>query len=505
MKKPAGLAAFLALCLLLAGCEREVPPEPSPSQSADPSASAQPQTLAEFTLPYDPQGTWDPYAGSGNANMTLRGLVYEGLYELDESFAPAPVLAQRAQESEDGFTWTITLRTGVTFSDGTALTPQTSQTAILRAMSAESAYAARLSGVESVRADEEGNALIFTLKAPNKGFLALLDVPLAHSGPDGVYGTGPYAFRAGAMEARQGWWRGEKLPQERLGLTAVTGADDLLLAFDGGRLSFAAADLTGPNALGYGGTHQTWDYPTSTMLFLGYRTAGGFCADEGLRQSLSLAYDRAKLVTEVLAGHASVAAYPAPPTSARYNSRVAAGLSHDKDKAADKLEELGYTLGEDGLRYKGRNPVSLTLLVNSENSFQVRAAHSVKADLEALGLQMTVKAAGWEEYLKSLNEGKFDLYLGECRLTGDMDLTPFFTRGSGLCYGGEDYALLEAARTARSTGDFEEFDELWAQKAPFGVLCFKSCSVMTAWGRCQGLNPTQGNLFYGIENWEIVQ
>ena len=52
----------------------------------------------------------------------------------------------------------------------------------------------------------------------------------------------------------------------------------------------------------------------------------------------------------------------------------------------------------------------------------------------------------------------------------------------------------------------EELDlALWAEKVPMGVLCFKSGTVMTAWGRCKNLHPTQGNLFYRIEDWEIVQ
>lgn len=504
MRKSAAFAAFLALGLLLAGCERETAPEPSPSQSAAPSPSAAPVTRGEFTLPYDPQGTWDPYVGSGNANMTLAGLLYEGLYELDESFSPSPVLARSAQEGEDGLSWRVELRPGVTFSDGTALTAQTAREAVLRAMGEGSGYAARLAGVESVQAPEEENVLIFTLKEPNRGFLALLDFPIVRREGETILGTGPYVFREGRLEGRKDWWRGKELPQETLALTAVSGADDLLLAFDSGQLSLAAADLTGPNALGFGGSHQVWDYPTSTMLFLGFRTEGGFCADQELRRTLNLAFDRKKLVTEVLGGHASVASYPAPPSSGRYNKAVAAQLSHDSKKAAETLEELGYPLAEDGLRYKGKNPVSLTLLVDSENSFHVRAAHSVKEDLEALGLSVTVKAVGWDEYLKSLNEGKFDLYLGECRLTGDLDVSAFFTRGSGLCYGGADGELLAAVQTAKATGSFGEFDELWAQQAPFGVLCFKSGSVMTAWGRAEGLRPTQGNLFYRIEDWEIV-
>jgi ABC-type transport system substrate-binding protein len=49
--------------------------------------------------------------------------LYNGLYEYDESLTPVPALAESlATISEDGLTWTIKLRSGVKFHDGTPLT-----------------------------------------------------------------------------------------------------------------------------------------------------------------------------------------------------------------------------------------------------------------------------------------------------------------------------------------------------------------------------------------------
>lgn len=504
MKKRACLALFLAFCLGLSGCGGEEETAPSPSPSPSPSPTPAPVEAARFTLAYDPQGTWDPYAGSGNGNMTLAPLVYEGLYALDRQFECHPVLAERAWCDAEALVWTVRLRSGVRFSDGTPLTAQTAVQAVERARKAPSAYATRLAGVAAVAAGED-ETVIFTLRAPNRAFPALLDFPIALTDGENSLGTGPYVLGVDAvLRRRWDWWQGKELPLAVIPLAPVTGADELVAGFDGGLVSLAAADTTGPNALGYAGACQSWDYPTSSMVYVGYRADGGFCKDEGLRQALSLAFDRESLARDVLGGYAVAASYPAPPASKRYNAAVANALSYDSQSCGEKLDELGYTLGDDGLRYLGRNPVDLTLLVNSDNSFKVRCAHALAEDLEAVGLGVTVKALGWDEYLKALEEGQFDLYLGECRLTGDLDLTAFFTPGSGLCYGGFwDGELSQALATGRATGSFWSFDQLWRDRAPFGVLCFKTGTVLTAWGMCEGLSPTQGNLFYGLENWTI--
>ena len=46
--------------------------------------------------------------------------------------------------------------------------------------------------------------------------------------------------------------------------------------------------------------------------------------------------------------------------------------------------------------------------------------------------------------------------------------------------------------------------EALAEQMPFTALCFKNGSVLTQWGQITGLTPTQGDLFYQVENWEIA-
>ena len=214
--------------------------------------------------------------------------------------------------------------------------------------------------------------------------------------------------------------------------------------------------------------------------------------------------DRESLVSRDLSGHATAATLPAPAASDLYEEETAKGLAYDLSDAAAALDELGYELDEDGLRRNGRQVLSLAVLVNADNVFKEAVARSVAADLEQLGVQVEVSSLAWEEYIKALGRGDFDLYLAECRMTGDLDPSPFLTRGSGVYYGGFQSAeLTQALADARRTGKWAAFYRLWAQETPLAVLCFKNAQMLTQWGQVAGADPTQGNLFYGFENWQI--
>lgn len=507
-KRWLALALSVALAGQLSACHSA--PEPTPDPSPSPTQEVPPPTPTSvarqaFSLPVEPQGTWNPYLGSRSTNMTLAPLLYDSLYGLDNSFEPYPVLAQGAAPEEGGSIWRVTLKSGVTFANGAALDARTVCAALTAAKGEKSLYATRLKTVEKITAEGE-NVVVFQLSAPNCDFPALLDIPIALVEQEGVYGTGRYVLEGERLLARTESWRGSlEIPKE-IELTNISAADELIAAFDSGGLGLVVSDPTGPDALGFSGSYQTWEYPTATMLYLGFQRTSGVCQNPEVRALLSRAVNRGELVKEILKGHASIAALPAPPTAKRYDQTVEKTLSYDPLAAAEALDAMGYEVGEDGVRRSGKRTLALTLLVNSDNLFKEQLGAAIAADLEAVGFEVTVTALPWEEYKKALSDGSFDLYLGETRLTGDLDLTGFFTAGSGLCYGGApDKELASALAEARRSGEWRAFYELYAQEPPFVTLCFKTGAALTQWGQVNGLKPTQSDLFYQLENWTFSQ
>lgn len=497
------LPLLLALALLLGGCHHATqPPSPTPSPSPTlPSVTPTPAPVERaLVLPFDPDAGWNPYNGVATTNLSLLGLMAQGLTRLDDTFTPHLDLAATAAESENGLTWTFTLQEA-TFSDGTPLTAALAAGAVNAARTEPSLYASRLSGIRRVTGSEDG-VLTISLTAPNHNLLALLDFPLVINTEAGALGTGPYRLEGDRL-GRNPFWTGA-VPTETISLFPVADSDDLLAAFQVGNVSLAPMDLASPNAASPGQA-QVWEYPTTQLLFMGFQCNFSLGKDPLFRQAVSQALNRANLVSTTLNGHGVAASLPAHPASGLHVPRAASALDYDPMAAATLLDSLGYTLSEeDGLRYNRRAPITLTLLVCQDSALQTAVGDWVVAQLAGVGITLQVNALPKEEYQTALEKGQFDLYLGEARLTADGDVSAFLTKDGPLAYGVADVPeLRDALAEAKKTGDFATFYDLWAQTPTCAPLAFQSASVLTHWGGVQPTGLSQGNLFADFLNWTL--
>lgn len=500
------LSSLLAVGLLLMLSACGAPASPS-SSSASSEASSQTEEASPvttpFTLPVFPEFSLHPTLGANRANLTLSPLLYEGLFLVDERFQAVPVLCERYSFSEDKRVWTFTLRSGITFSDGTPLTGQAVAEALNLARSEQGRYANRLADVVSIEAEENSNTITITLSRPNGSLPCLLDIPISNGSGDRPTGTGPYVLASTedglSLVPRSGWWQGKSLPFEQIPLYSVSKSDELIYAFDTGSISLLDVDLMATNAMGYGGNYQTWDYATTDLIYLGFNTRSGLCRSAQVRLAISAAIDRFALAQTTYASHAEPCVLPVHPDSPLYSQEIAGRLGYDPDVLAEQLDSLGLAGQE------------LRLLVNSENEAKASAAQLIAYQLDSAGLTVQVEQLSYEDYTAALTRGDFDLYLGETVLTADFDLSPLLSSSGSLNFGrwqnSETDALLSAMHTARP-GDGKQqaaqalFTQL-EQQMPLAPLLFKNGSVLTQWGRLTQLNPLRNNVFYQFENWNI--
>lgn len=487
---------LLLLAFSLTGCAGEtaqIPATPEPSASATPEV-----TRTAFTLPYFPDASLHPITGNNRSDLVLASLVYQGLFELDNTFTPHGVLCTASTISDDGLTWSFTLGDSL-FSDGSPVTAADAAASLELARGSE-LYAGRLSDVRSVMVADEKTVLI-SLSRPNANLSALLDIPVIRDRGDGSMplGTGPYYFAEddGPLRLVRSSSAPDTAPEE-IPLAAIDSADDLIYAFDAGEVSLVLSDLTGANALGYSSDCEAFDCPTTTMLYVGFQTKTGPCRDALLRRVISRGFDRDTVTVSLLAGHGDATCLPVSPRSSLYSAEHEAAGSFDP-AAREELLQSGYTLGEDGLLYQGRTALTLTMIVNTDNSFKLTIADYLAQQLGALGITVDLQKLSWDDYVTALERGGFDLYLGEVALTADFDLSPLIGHSGALNYGGYSSGDMELLLTQmRSTGETQALLELFQQDAPLAPLCFKSHSVLTQWRAVSGLTPTRQNPFYHL-------
>lgn len=496
-KRLLSLLCAAVLVLSLTGCAQtdDLPDledtTPLPVQSMEETVQSGPRLPEVLSLPYDSAHTLDPITCPDGIQQTVGSLLYEGLFRLDGSLESQYALCESYTYDAEHCRYVVTLRSGVTFSDGSALTAADVKATLERARTSQR-YASRLAGVVSITAKDL--TLTITLSGPNTAFPALLDIPIVKKGTDtqaAPLGTGPYFFSqeesGPCLVANQSWWKRESRPVERIALSE-TNQDAMFYRFNSHDVQLITADLTGSAAVSVTGNVGCYDAATTVMQYVGVNTAR--LSDPALRQALWQGFDRTSVISAYLSGHGTASQFPISPASALYPAELETPYSMDGFTAAlaqcTALPER-----------------TLSLLVNEENSFKVSVAQFIAESFTAAGVSVEVKALPWDAYTAALDAGNFDLYYGEVRLSADWDLTALVGSGGALNYGGwaNDYTDQLMADLAASGDRDAAMAKLCLHlktQAPIIPVCFKALSVLTQSEVIEHLSPTAAEPFYEL-------
>ena len=428
MKRITAWAAVLTLTLsLLTGCaqidESSADELPFPSEET-PVEEEHSGLPAVFALPYLEGQPLNPLTCPDGVQQTVASLLYEGLFRLDQTFTPQPLLCASYTYDSETLTYKLTLRDGVVFSDGSPLTAADVK-ATLNAPRSSARYARRLSDVKSISAGD--GTVTLTLNRPNTGLPALLDIPILKSGTEKhsvPLGTGPYLYDESSescLIASQNWWRHISQPVERISLTGTADQESMLYRFSSRDVQLIVADLTGTDPVAVSGSVSYDDADTTVFQYLGINVSAKGLDDAAFRRCLSLGVSRRALVSSLLSGHAKAAQFPVSPASPLY--------------PADLEQTDSVVAFTDALNACETRPSrTLRLLVNSENSFKVSMARQIAAAFTAAGAATETVELPWEEYTAALAAGRFDLYYGEVRLTADWDVSSLLATGGSNAY-----------------------------------------------------------------------
>lgn len=509
MKKRFAAALLAALMLLsLAGCASWDPGTYSNDPMSElydyyqPDAPEETPALTAFVLPCLSGVTLDPITCPDGIQLTVAALLYEPLYRLTPQFETENVLAQSESYDVETFTYTIRLRSGVRFSDGTALTAQDVAATLLRAQQSPR-YAARLTDVVSVTA-AGSDAVTIQLAQDRRSFTSLLDIPIVKSGTEASAtptGTGPYAREDDTLRQNTFWWRTADLPFSEIGLLSYKSEEAAAYAFSSHDVQLLACDLTSANGSIASTSGSYTDADTTILQFLGFNMSRKLFQDENMRQAIGMAVDRAAIVSAYLMGHGAATQFPVHPASELYPRSLES--TYNAAGCAAAMAELNMADGE--------GVYDLTLLVNSENSCKVAAAQEIAQALNQYDFNVTVRALDWDEYLTALSEGRFDLYYGECKLTADWDVSALLATGGSLNYGGWADPILDthlaACLTAKDTYSrstaLETLCRRLRSQTPIVPICFKRTSVLLPNNAVDAITPTAADPFYQLENWHV--
>lgn len=493
------IAVGILLALLLSGCTTaaktteaaapsETQTEAAPTEAAQPSEPLASKENGDFGLSYLPEYGLNPYTCLATVNRATFSLLYESLFVVSGEFRAVPQLCRSFRVSEDGMTYYFTLMSGVTFSDGTLLTAQ-DVVASIQAARNSGIYKARLSHIYGVSAEADGTVVI-TLDTPYENFAPMLDIPVVKA--DSVEsptptGSGPYYLKGDALVRNPKWVETVPLAVDSasIPLTPAETPNDLRDAFEFGETDLVYCDPNSVAAGGYRCDYEAWEVPTTIMHYIGFNLYSGYFVNDTLRTAVTYAIDRNALSNEVYKGFAQPSVLPCNPLSDYYDEQLAKDYGYAPARFAEAVSNSKVTVSDDYLGHVG------ILLVCSDDPKRVAAAESIAEKLTSAGLNITVNAVDREQYLKNLEDGDFDLYYGETRLTPNFDLTEFFSKYGNLNYGSISNTGLTSLCSAalKNSGSFYDLCGQLLQDAPICPVVFKSNAIFVTRGMLRDMTP----------------
>lgn len=504
MKKIIALLLCLALtAACFAGCDQpssdpHIPTgdalvmEGQDPDSVGPQVEEDPQ---EFSLVYYPNRSLNPLTCTDYTNRVLFSLIYQTLFNVDENRNAEPILCSKFQISPDSRTWTFYIENNVTFSDGTGLTINDVLATYQAAMESPY-YSGRFTHVVDVSLTDDGG-IRFRLSTPYENFAQLLDIPIVKStqvASEHPLGTGPYALSeslAGAHLRRvMNWWCQDLelvVKAESIPLVEATDAAQIRDHFEFYDVGLVCADPCSDMYADFRCDYELWDIDNGIFLFLSCNVQyADFLKKDTLRSMLTYAIDRETIVQEHFGGYARAATLAASPASPYYSKSLAAKYAYDPIRFIDFL--TGY----------GKTEKPIRLLVNSDDSVRLTIAHEIADTLTEFGLPTTVLEKSSAGFQQEIYNGNYDIYLGQTKLSSNMDLSQFFKPYGNMSRNGVSdetiYAL--CLESLANQGNYYNLLKAVADDARIIPIAFFSYAVYATRGLLTDLTPARDNIFY---------
>ncbi|MGC4106741.1 MAG: ABC transporter substrate-binding protein [Thermomicrobiales bacterium] len=471
------------------------------AQEASPAASpaAQPQGPVGLLQPAGDRPTLrlgtnsadianlDPHMASGTQDRTIVDMVFNGLVRFvpgDSSQFEPDLATEMPTASEDGKTWTFTLREGVKVhpSASTGAYDLTSADVLFsftKAANADtSSYAGNYAGWSFAAPD--ATTFVVTLPEPLSEALFLPQVANYSGGyviPQAAYetlgadgfksapvGTGPFAFNAYTpqnsvvLAAHDAYFRAApKLGSVEVRFVADSTSRELALQSGDLEVVVGLPEAQWVDRMNSMDGLHVDVFGVGEVIFLNLDVNHEILKDAKVREAILLAVNREDTlalsgspVSEPVFSVVPAAFMPGGLTEDEANA-AGVNFSQDGDKAKSLLGEAGHP---DGFELK---------LVTSEQDSYLRAYTVLQEELRNINVSVSLETVQHSAMHELIREGSnaIVIYIA-FRPTADVYLTQFFTTGGGVT-NFSHFTVDDLVAQARAETDTDAQAELWRQ------------------------------------------
>lgn len=404
-RRAAGILLMLtmAVTIALSGCSGD---KEKASSNAENELSGNPVEGGSIKVGISQDlDSLDPHKAVAAGTKEVLFNIYEGLVKPDKDGNLVEAVASDYSISDDAKVYTFTLRDGVKFHNGNAVTAEDVKYSIDRCADTSNGepLVSAYSIIESVDILDEKTVEI-RLTEPNTEFLAYMTTAVIPKGYDKLdtepVGTGPFRYVSRSpqenviLEKNEDYW-GEKAHLDQVEFKIVADSDMLVTNLKGGSIDMAmrltssqAAELT-----------EGFHIEEGTMnlvqaLYLNHDAKP--LDNEKVRQALCYAVNPDEIMDMMADGKGvRIGTSMYPGLKKYYDGEYADYYGQDYEKAKELLAEAGYPDGFD-----------LEITVCSADQPHVDTAQVIVEQLKNIGVNATIKPIEWEAWLEDVYAGR---------------------------------------------------------------------------------------------------
>ncbi|NLN51707.1 MAG: peptide ABC transporter substrate-binding protein [Clostridiaceae bacterium] len=514
-------------------------------EEASDDITEQPEDSGEqkiiVSLNNEPDGI-DPNITSNSFAAPFLANCFEGLVTVDENSELIPGLAEKWEISEDGKTYTFTLRAGLKWSDGSdlnaedfvysaerVLTPETTAEYVNMLsdyiVNAQEFFDGEVEFSEvGVEATDE-NTLVYTLNEPTPFFLDVLSMPVYAPvqkatieangdqwtlSPEAYVTDGPFKVidmkmgESVTLAKNEHYYNADQVKIEEITFRYIKDDATALSAFQKGEIDCArnvpAADVPKLKAE----TNDLYTIPQYATTFYLINNSVAPFDDVNVRKALNLALDREAIIANVLQSEDMAASALVSPGYSVDGKDYADGRSDydinpqgDVEEAKRLLAEAGYPDGE------GFPTLELSYYTDEQVKLVVEAMAQMFKD--NLGIEVNISNEEWAVYFENVKAGNYQVAaMGwGADYLHPMTFFPLFVSTDQLnnsFYGNEAYdSAVAASKVIQDPAEgivaMREAEDILMADYPLIPLYHRSTNLLMN-GRVKGWNLTPTNNFY---------
>lgn len=403
------LALFLALVMVgavLPGCGDG---SKDPGGQGNNGKTGEPVKGGEITvgIAQDLDDSLDPHQTVAAGTREVLFNIFEGLVKPNSDGEMIPAVAEKYTLSEDGTTYTFTLREGVKFHNGQTVTAEDVVYSINRCAAVpegqEKPLVAAFSAVKSVEALDEKTVAV-TIAQRDLEFISYMTaaiIPADYENQDTApMGTGPFKFVSRTpqqdfvMERFEDYW-GAPAWLDKVTYKICENADALVMNLNGGSIDLCA-HLTSAQASQLNQNFQVLEGTMNLVQAIYLNNQAKPFDNQLVRQALCYAIDRQGIMDMVADGHGTAVGSSIYPAFTKYFlPELVDKYPHDVAKAKELLAQAGYPDGFD-----------MTISVPNNYQPHMDTAEVVAEQLREAGINVTIQPVEWSTWLDTIYNGR---------------------------------------------------------------------------------------------------